>query len=499
MAYLLGIDLGTSSVKCAIVEAQSLKIVATTSQEYSLSYPQSGYVEQSPQEWWSATISAVRAVMQKAEIMQITGIGYSGQMHGTILLDIDGELLHPAIIWADQRSDDILPELLNTVGKDTYISTTGTAPTTGFMASTLFWLKQNQPDLLERVAHVILPKDFIRYKMTGQIATDVSDAASTGLLDIRQGDWAYNIIEKMGLPSKIFPKVVQSYAIAGNLIKTASEALNVTQGVPIVAGCADQPAQAIGNGILSVGRASITSGSGGQIFIPIHPDNEQLKIDNRIHIFNHATTGWYALGAILSAGLALRWLRDLLGLADVPDAYAQLESLANEIPAGSEGLLFLPYLNGERTPHMDASARGAFIGLTSRHTQGHLARAVMEGVAFALRQAFDVCASVTPHEIETLIGAGGGVGSDLWRQIIVDVLNKPIQLSTQIEQGALGASALAGIGLRLYGDTLEDNFIFVEKTLSNYHSITDPSENSSLYQERYDLFLQVYPVLSEYS
>lgn len=496
MGYLLGIDLGTSSVKCAVVNADNLAIVATATQEYNLYYPQAGYVEQSPQEWWSATILAVQNVMQKANFPDILGIGYSGQMHGTVLLDAEGNVLHSAIIWADQRSSDILPQLLDTVGEDNYIATTGTAPATGFMASTLFWLKQNQPDLLEQVAHVLLPKDYIRYKMTGNIATDVSDAASTGLLDIRQGTWAYDIIEKMSLHSHIFPEILQSYDIAGELTQTAATELKLKAGIPIVAGCADQPAQAIGNGIISVGRASITLGSGGQIFIPLHPQNDPLTTDKRIHVFNHATTGCYALGAILSAGLALRWLRDWLGMSDEVDAYAQLTSSAENVPAGSEGLLFLPYLNGERTPHMNPSARGAFIGLTSRHTKGYLAQAVLEGVAFALKDAFTACSSVTNHDIQILVGAGGGLTSDLWRQIIVDVLAKPIQLSAQHEQAALGASLLAGVGLNLFGDNPSENFTYLENKLSNYHSITEVSDNSAIYEDRYQLFLDVYPLLN---
>lgn len=491
MAYLLGIDLGTSSIKCAVVDSASLKIIATASQEYPLLYPQAGHVEQHPQAWWQATIDAIQAVVKRSGVEDFAGIGFSGQMHGTVLVDKQGEVLHPAIIWADQRSKAVLRDLLASVGEAAYVTQTGTLPAAGFLSGTLLWIKQHRPELLEQVAHVMLPKDYVRFRMTGEIATDVSDAAGTGIFDIYKQDWAWKIVDAIGLPRHIFPKVVASYDITGELTNAAAEAFGIKSGIPIVAGCADQPAQAIGNGIIGVGRASITSGSGGQIFIPL----TQLKTDARIHVFNHASSGCYALGAILSAGLALRWLRDWLDMSHIEDAYAILSQEAEQVAAGSDGLFFLPYLNGERTPHMNPNAQGAFIGLTSRHTRGHLARAVMEGVAFALKQAYEVCLSVTDTQVDSLVGAGGGINSPLWRQIIVDVLNQPIQLSTQTEQASLGAALLAGVGIGAFGATSRANFDYLADKLGNYSSVTDPSKNSDYYQERYQLFCELYPLL----
>lgn len=393
-------------MKCALVKTETLSIIATSSREYALNYPQAGFVEQSPEEWVNKTIEALHELTQKTGIRDIRGIGFSGQMHGTVLLDSNKEVLHPAIIWADSRSGDVLGELIDTVGYDSYIKMTGTAPAVGFMGSTLLWLKHNQPELLEQTKHVLLPKDYLRFRLTGEMVTDVSDAAGTGLFDIHKGQWADRIIERAGLPRNIFPQILSAYDVAGYLSKDVAQKIGLKAGIPLVAGCADQAAQAVGNGIFSEGRMSITLGSGGQIFVPISANSSQLRTDSRIHVFNHATGGWYALGAILSAGLALRWLRNILNLTHQDNAYADLDESARIVPAGADGLVFLPYLNGTRTPHMNPSATGAFIGLTSRHTQGHLVRAVMEGVAFAIREAYEVCVSLVDSDIKTIIGAG---------------------------------------------------------------------------------------------
>ena len=496
MSHLIGIDLGTSSVKCGVLDAETLTMIGTSSREYALDYPQAAYVEQSPDAWFDKTIEALAELIQKTGIRDIAGIGFSGQMHGTVLLDNRGQIVHPAIIWADSRSSAVLDELMDTVGVDAYITTTGTRPAAGFMGGTLLWLKRHRPDLLEAAGHVLLAKDYVRYRTTGEIASDVSDAAGTGLFDIRRGQWADTIIEKAGFPHYIFPRIIQAYDVAGYLLEDVAEKIGLRAGIPVVAGCADQPAQAIGNGILSEGRMSITQGSGGQIFMPVAAETSSLQTDARIHVFNHATGGWYALGAILSAGLALRWLRDILDLAHDENAYAKLSALAGDVPAGSEGLLFLPYLNGTRTPHMNPDARGSFIGLTSRHTRGHLVRAVMEGVAFAIREAFEACHSVIEGDINLIIGAGGGMNAPLWRQITVDVLNRPVHRSSRSEQAASGAAILAGIGLNLFGDDLSASIAYLEQALSDYDFVTEPGDNHRIYDGRYHIYKELYPKVS---
>ncbi len=492
MSYFLGIDLGTSSVKCALVDAETLSIIATASHEVALSYPEIGYVEQSPDDWWLATQKSIRQLADHHNLEPVIGIGFSGQMHGTVLLDDTGTVVHPAIIWADQRSSTMLNDLLTIPD---YVATTGTYPATGFMAATLRWLALHQPDVLDKTATVLLPKDYIRYRLTGELHSDVSDAASTGLFDIRAKDWAWTIIEQASIPSKIFPPVVASYDVIGNVLPTVATALGLSSSASVVAGCADQPAQAIGNGIVSADRMSITLGSGGQVFVPLAPEHLPTA-DKRVHTFNHAVSGWYALGAILSAGLSLRWLRDLLDLSQHDNAYGLLEAAARDCPMGADGLLFIPHLNGERTPYMNPSAQGAFIGLTSRHNQAHLIRAVMEGVAFSLRLAYEACVANTTDTPSIVIGAGGGMSSDLWRQIIVDVLNIPIHSTAQTEQAALGAAALAGMGIHYYGDTLKDNLDAIGSRLTQLDHVTVPSTDRSIYDEQYEIFKDVYPILN---
>ncbi|MEO0597601.1 MAG: xylulokinase, partial [Chloroflexota bacterium] len=430
-ACWLGIDLGTSSVKCALVDCDTLEIVGIARRDYVVNHPQVGYAEQATEDWWQATVETVRELIT-AGGRKVVGIGYSGQMHGTVLLDSDNAVLHPAIIWADQRSADVLETMQTTVGKTTLVQQTGTAPAAGFMLSTLAWLKENDPALLENVKTVLLPKDYIRYRMTGVLATDVSDAAGTGIFDIRQRTWATGIADVLGIPSALFPSVVSAYDVVGKLMQEAAEAMNLSEGIPVVAGCADQPAQAIGNGIWGAGRASITLGSGGQVFLPIPPDADSWTTDERLHVFNHAADGWYVLGAMLSAGLSLIWFRDVLDITD----FNQLTNEVASLSAGSEGLLFLTYLNGERTPHMNPQARATFFGLTARHTRYHMAQAIMEGVGFALRQIVDLSLSVSGADVPLFIGAGGGMVNPTWRQIVVDILGRPIAVSTRTEAAA---------------------------------------------------------------
>jgi xylulokinase len=332
--------------------------------------------------------------------------------------------------------------------------------------------------------------------MTGQIATEVSDAASTGIFDIYQQKWAKQIIEATQLPDRLFPPVLQSYDIAGELSEKAAIALGLQKSIPIIAGCADQPAQAIGNGILRTGLASVTIGSGGQVFLPIQADEKGvLHTDRRIHVFNHAASGWYALGAILSAGLSLRWLRDLLGMSQQKDAYQLLSAEAAKVNAGADGLIFLPYLNGERTPYMDSSVRGAFIGLSGHHHRGHMARAIMEGVAYAMRQALEACETVG-QPAEKIIASGGGLESSIWRQIFTDVLNRPLRKSLQKEQAVLGATILAAVGTHYFVPTgsIEDNFAAIQPKLAQYGAATEP-RNASFYDEQYQHFCELYPRL----
>jgi xylulokinase len=493
VASLIGIDIGTSSVKTVLFDPEIGQISNIAAQEYPIDKPQPNRAEQSPETWWQAVVNTVRQVTVAAGPNEIAAISFSGQMHGTVLLDRADKPIHPAIIWADQRSAAACQALIATVGAEQYVQITGTLPATGFLGATLVWLARHKPDLLTRTRQVVLPKDYIRLRLTGQTATDISDAAGTGIFNVATGHWADSILDRIGLSTRFLPVVLPSITVAGELTKEAAAALGLTAGIPIVAGCADQPAQAIGNGLVSPGRASITTGSGGQVFTPIKAEGTPIKADPRLHVFNHAVPDmWYVMGAILSAGLSLRWLRNVTGLARTADAYAILSAEAAAVPPGADGLIFLPYLSGERTPHMDPLARGAFVGLTHFHSRGHLARAVMEGVAFALRQALEISLELG-GQIDSIVAAGGGARSQVWRQIQADVFGRPLQQSLASEQAGLGAALLAGVGAGIYA-----NLDTASTSVVRYGPVTEPVPTSQAYYDGlYTQFKSLYPHLCE--
>jgi xylulokinase len=412
-------------------------------------------------------------------------------MHGTVLVDQNGKPLHPAIIWADQRTAETPQKLIETVGIEQYVATTGTLPAAGFMGATLVWLAEHEPALLERAYKVILPKDYVRFKMTGEIGTDVTDAAGSGIFDVNQKQWASEIVRQAGIPDPILPVVLESSAIAGRLTAEAAKMLGLQAGVPVISGCGDQPAQAIGNGLIAPGMASVTTGSGGQVCVPLAPTSGGARGDRRVHVFNHAVPDmWYVLGAILSAGLSLRWLRGVTGLDGNPEAYRIFSAEAAQVSPGADGLIFQPYLSGERTPHMDGLARGSFIGLSYHHTRGHLARAIMEGVAFALRQALEISLSLG-GQIDRVIAGGGGSESDVWRQIQADIFGLPLQQTTLTEQASVGAALLAGVGAEVYRD-----FSDACRQAVYYGSTTEPdSTRHAVYNECYEQFVALYPRL----
>ncbi len=492
MTVLLGIDIGTSSAKAVLFNVDSSQIIAVAGQEYPINHPAPDRAEQDPDDWWRATVSIVRQVTSEAKIDSVAGISFSGQMHGVVMVDQALKPFAPAIIWADQRTGSTVAELIPLFGVEAYAATAGTLPAAGFMAVTLLWLKQHDPALLGRIHKVMLPKDYVRMRMTGEIATDPSDAAATALFNVTTREWASNIINKAGLPADILPAIRASVAVAGYLRADAAAELGLKAGTPIIMGCADQPAQQIGNGLIKPGRGSVTTGSGGQVSIPfVRQPGEALRTDSRLHVLNHAVPDtWYVLGAILSAGLSLRWLRDLVGLRGVADAYPQLSAEAATIPAGADGLIFLPYLSGERTPHMDALARGSFIGLSAHHTRGHLARAVMEGVTFALREALEISRELGVSA-DTLIAAGGAMESDVWRHIQADVFGLPLQRTLLKEQASVGAALIAGVGVGVYHDFSEA----CQRTVQ-YGDITEPdAARHARYDVLYAHFRELYPRL----
>ena len=481
MTHFLGIDLGTSSVKVVITNEQG-QVLGLATHPYPINIPQVKWAEQQPQDWWQATIFAVRHALSQYGNTSIDGIGLSGQMHGTVLISHDKLPIGQAIIWADQRSIDEAREIASVVGSVQILSIAGTLPASGFMASTLRWIQKYDPARLEKSRYCLLPKDYVRLCLTGEIATDVTDASATLLFDVSHRQWSSQLIQSLQLPDYLWPPAFESASIVGSLRRSAAEALGLHVGVPVVAGCADQVAQAIGNGLFEPGTGSITIGTGGQIFVPLMAP----RVNPDLHTFCHAPTNrWYVMGTTQSAGLSLRWLRDLLNMSGEPTAYETLTRFAADVPAGADGLLFLPYLVGERTILTTARVPGAFIGLTLQHQSGHLARAVMEGVAFAMRKILETLAGMG-ISVEYLIASGGGLSSNLWRQITADVTGKPLRLYAGVEKAAVGGAMTAALGIGTYRDYGE-----VRDALATSYIVTEPnSQNLDLYNEQYCHFLQ---------
>ncbi len=483
--HLMGIDLGTSSVKAVIIDTDG-QVVARAGAEYPIHTPQPGYAEQNPREWWQAAVQAVRAALPQVTDVNIQAIGLCGQMHGVTLIDAVGDVVRPSIIWADQRTVQQVQHMQDSIGAETLSRIAGTLPAAGFMGPTLLWLAQHEPASLQRTHAVLLPKDYLQLCLTGSIATDATDASATAIFDITRRTWSADILAALNLPTHFLPPVYESTHIVGKLTEKAAAALGLPAGIPVVAGCADQSAQAVGNRLTTPGTISVTLGTGGQVFAPL----TQPITDASLHTFCHAVPGgWYMLGAMLSAGLSLRWLRDTLGLEASTNSYELLARLAAEVPPGADGLLFLPYLIGERAPLMDARASGVFVGLSLRHGRGHLARAIMEGVGFALRHIIEtmMTAGVPVNQV---LAAGNGLASPVWRQIVANILNRPLHLSEQSEHTGSGAALIAGIGAGIYPDFTS------LPPIPAASAITPPdATQAAFYDQRYRLFLQVYPAL----
>ena len=484
-AYFLGIDLGTSSVKAALFEADSFALAAEASREYPVVHPRPSFAEQKPSQWWRSTVKAVRAVLQQAGGGHVQGIGLDGQMHGLVCVDDERRPVQPAIIWADTRATAETQELAAR-HREWDVIMPG-PPAAGFAATSALWLSRHRPEILAATRTILCPKDYLRLCLTGSPATDPSDASGTWLFDIRRNDWALEVAEYCGLRAAQLPPIQQSAALAAGLSAAAAKTLGLRAGTPVVAGSADMPAQALGHGIIEPQTILATVGTGGQIFVPLrapHTDDA-----GRFHLFRHNVPDrWYALAAILAGGLSLRWLRAALGMASKPDAYDHLSALAADVPAGAQGLLFLPYLAGERTPHMDPQAAGAFIGLKLHHETGHLARAVMEGVGFALKE----CLDLVDDGFSSITLSGGVTQSAVWPQILADIWQRPLTIPAQeIPRACLGAAILAAVGAGQYDSAREALSQRSEPLL-----VIQPNE-SSLYADRFAQFRRLYPLLRE--
>jgi len=449
MPYLLGIDVSTTATKAILIDDQG-SVVAVAATEYDFATPHPLWSEQAPALWWDGAVHSIRAVLANAKVdpAAIAGIGLTGQMHGMVLLDANGTVLRPAILWNDQRTAAQCDEIRARIGKAELIRITGNDALTGFTAPKILWVRAHEPDIYRRIAHLLLPKDYVRYQLTDKFAMDKADGAGTLLLDLQTRDWATEILRGLEIPPEWLPPTYEGPEITGYLSAAAAQATGLLAGTPVMAGGGDQAAQGVGVGAVQEGIIALTLGTSGVVFGAVN--QPFFEPEGRLHAFCHAVPGrWHLMGVMLSAAGSLRWYRDTLA-ANTP--YDDLLAPAAAIAPGAEGLLFLPYLTGERTPHPDPLARGAWIGLTVRHTQAHLTRAVLEGVAFGLRDSFELMKGIGLTAIQQVRVSGGGARSPLWRQILADVLNSELVTVNTSEGAAYGAALLAGVGAGFWPD-----------------------------------------------
>ena len=458
MEYLLGVDLGTSGTKTVLFDVNG-QAIASETVEYPLHQPQNGWAEQAPEDWWDAARTTIRSVIEQSGVdaKDIKGLGISGQMHGLVLLDADGNVLREAILWCDGRTQEECDEITNTIGRERLIQITANPALTGFTAGKILWVRKHEPELWAKVRHILLPKDYVRFKLTGEYASEMSDASGTNLLDVPNRCWSKEILDALNIDDNLMPRLTESSDVAGYITSEAAQVTGLIAGTPVAGGAGDNAAAAVGTGVVVEGKAFTTIGTSGVVFA--HSDKVQIDPKGRVHTFCAAVPGAYTvMSCTLAAGLSLKWYRDTFCQAEIDaakemdtDPYILMNQQAAKSPIGANRLIFLPYLMGERSPLLDSNARGAFIGLSAIHTRKDLLRAVMEGVTYSQRQNLDVLRAmhVAP---ETMLACGGGAKSPFWRQMMADVFNMPVKTVKNTEGPALGAAILAGVAAGIYKD-----------------------------------------------
>jgi xylulokinase len=504
MYALLGIDLGTTGVKVVLFAADDGRTLSSAFIEYPLLHPQIGWAEQNPEDWWQATVTAIRTCMvggvrNNVQPEDVRGIGLSGQMHGVVLLDEENRVLRPAIIWADQRSEAQCRWITERVGAARLLELVSNPALPGFSAPKLLWIRDNEPEIFAHARKMLLPKDYIRYRLTGKLAIEISDAAGTCLLDVKHGRWSREVLEALEIDPELLPPVVAADKVAGTITEEVAALTDLLPGIPVAGGGADNACAAVGNGVVRPGLALVSIGTSGVVLA--YASTPQVDMSGpvpRVHTFNHAVPeAWYLMGVTQGAGLSLRWVRDNIGLPERAlerwtglDAYELLTKEAESIPAGSDGLLFLPYLQGERTPHLDPYARGGWIGLTASHDRRHLIRSVLEGVAFSLKD----CSTIIQGQglpIEQVRVTGSGAKNPLWRQIITDVLGVELVTTNATEGPAFGAALLAGVASGLYPSVQQA----CEAKVRVMERTEPRPEVERVYAQAYETYKALYPAL----
>jgi xylulokinase len=498
MSIYLGIDIGTSGTK-TLVCRENGEVLATATAPHKDYHEQPGWSEQEPDEWWRATLRSVKAAIAKAGVpgMEVKGIGLSGQMHGSVFVDRKGKVLRRAILWNDQRTQAECDEIEAAAGgRSELIKLVSNPAFTGFTAPKILWVRKHQPGIYEQTKKILLPKDYIRYRLTGEYATEVSDASGTLLLDVTQREWCKELLNKLTIDIALLPRCYESQEVSGKVTKKVAEQIGLAEGTPVVGGGGDQAAGAVGNGIVKPGILSATMGTSGVVFA--HSEKPETHPQGKVHTMCHAVRGaWHMMGVVLSAGGSLQWFRNKLGEPEVKearrrkvDAYEVIIELAAKAPLGSEGLYFLPYLTGERHPHPDSKARGGWIGLTVRHDREHLARSVIEGATFAMRDCLEVMRGmgVTAEQIRL---SGGGARSAFWRQLQADVYGQKVATINATEGPAYGVALLAMVGTGAYQTVPEA----CDATIKVTEELSPSAEAMVKYERYYGEYRQFYEVL----
>jgi xylulokinase len=488
MRYFIGIDSSTTATKALLVDEQG-DVVAVAASEYDYETPRPLWTEQHPDLWWNGAVQSIRGILAQSGIdpKAVAAIGLTGQMHGLVLLDEAGQVLRPAILWNDQRTGAQCDEMRARLGKPRLIAITGNDALTGFTAPKILWVQENEPDVWARARHILLPKDYVRFKLTGDYAMDCADGAGTILFDLKTRTWSPEVLAALDIPAAYLPPTHEGPAVTGYLGPEAAEATGLSVGVPVVAGGGDQAAGAVGVGAVQTGIVSLALGTSGVVFATT--GGPFVEPEGRLHAFCHAVPGrWHFMGVMLSAAGSLRWYRDTVAPGM---SFDDLVGEAAAVPPGSEGLFYLPYLTGERTPYPDPLARGAFVGLTVRHGRPHMTRAVLEGVAYGLRDSFELIKAAGGARVEQVRASGGGAKSPLWRQILADVFGAELVTVNTTEGAAFGAALLAGVGAGVWPDV----DAACRRTIHVTGATRPEPAAVAVYDRRYPVYRSLYPAL----
>jgi len=493
-SYILGIDIGTGGTRALVVDERGQIAASATEEHQPFASPKIGWAEQHPEDWWRAAGVAVRKALAAGNLRgdQISCVGFSGQMHGAVMLDEAGEVVRPALIWCDVRTEKQCRELNERIGAERLIQLTCNPALPNFTLTKFLWVRENEPENWKRVRSVMLPKDYVRFRLTGERAIDVADASGTLMLDVARRTWSAEVLQAAEIDESLLPGVYESPDICGKISSAGAEATGLAAGTPVVAGAGDQAAGATGMGIVTPGAVSATIGTSGVVFAAT--DRPALDPRGRLHTFCHAAPGrWHVMGVTQAAGLSLRWFRDRFDCRSAQrgvDPYERLTSEAASAPAGADGLLWAPYLMGERTPHLDAEARGVLVGLTASHTRAHVVRAILEGVAFSLKDTFTIFEEMNVPVKSIRLG-GGGARSPLWRQIQADVYGHEVEIVEAEEGAAYGAALLAGVGAKVWPsvDAACDSVVRVVERIR-----PNPA-NAEVMEKNYAAYRRIYPAM----